>query len=162
MSKPPGSSPVSRGVYLITCRATGKRYVGSSENIEKRLYNHASQLNYGDHPNPHLQNAWRKHGEAAFKFEVLELVAGDLEAEEQRWIDHLRPEFNVIRAGAPPMRGRKHSAESIAKMRGSWTPERRAVHTAKCKGRPKPLEQRLRLSQSIAAKKALAWLNKLS
>lgn len=76
------------GVYQIRCIATGKIYVGSAVDLRKRWGQHVRRLRRGKHRNKHLQHAWNKYGEAAFEFEVLELVdAPALLQAEQAWID---------------------------------------------------------------------------
>lgn len=52
---------------------------------------HRKRLRLGDHHSKKLQNSWKKHGESAFEFSILERV-DDLEkliSREQHWIDTL-------------------------------------------------------------------------
>lgn len=88
---------MAAGVYQITCRPTGKRYVGSSGwCIAKRWKKHQRDLEAGKHHSAHLQHAWRKYGAAAFDFEVLILCRPNRAVGlEQELLDRLRPEFNV-------------------------------------------------------------------
>lgn len=46
------------GTYLLTDVKTGKFYVGSSENIRKRLDRHIRDLNCNEHHCPELQELW--------------------------------------------------------------------------------------------------------
>jgi group I intron endonuclease len=86
------------GIYRIRCRVTGKRYIGSSRNIERRWTAHRTLLRGGKYGCWRLQLAWTKHGEDAFQFLILEECAPDqLFAREQFYIDKLRPELNVVR-----------------------------------------------------------------
>lgn len=62
------------GVYAISNRLDGKVYVGRSTNIQSRWRSHRFLLTRGQHANPHLQAAWKKYGEGAFEFTVLEEV----------------------------------------------------------------------------------------
>ena len=59
------------GIYSITNLKNGKKYVGQSVNIKKRLTMHRYLLKKGTHYNKHLQNSYNKYGIAAFKFEIL-------------------------------------------------------------------------------------------
>lgn len=72
------------GIYYIRNTRNGRRYVGSSANVEERWKNHRNQLNRGAHHAPILQKAWNKYGPEAFVFEVVEecLVEVLLEREQ--------------------------------------------------------------------------------
>jgi group I intron endonuclease len=67
------SLPHLSGIYLITCMANNRTYVGSSQNIYIRLRTHRNDLRKSKHGNTHLQNAWDKYGESNFVITVLEL-----------------------------------------------------------------------------------------
>jgi group I intron endonuclease len=78
------------GVYMITNIVDGKIYVGSSKDVELRFRQHQKSLKGGYHINKHLQNAWSKYGEQAFKFEVIEYCSPDVMIElEQDLIESL-------------------------------------------------------------------------
>src|SRR5437762_2733012 len=63
------------GIYLITNIENGKEYVGSTiQPFYIRWKQHTNNLKSGRHSNKHLQNSWKKYGESAFVFEVLEVV----------------------------------------------------------------------------------------
>lgn len=76
------------GVYVIVRVATGESYIGSSGDIGQRWYNHRGKLRRGAHTNPRLQAAWTEHGEAAFRFVIVERLAevADLRLREQEWL----------------------------------------------------------------------------
>jgi group I intron endonuclease len=59
------------GIYEIKNTENGKRYIGSSKELETRILNHLWGLNKERHCNDHLQNAWDKYGEEAFEFNIL-------------------------------------------------------------------------------------------
>lgn len=63
---------MTSGIYQITNTITGKRYIGSAVDIVGRWCNHRSELRRGTHHSKHLQSSWKKHGEDAFLFEILE------------------------------------------------------------------------------------------
>ena len=74
------------GIYKITCRPTGKFYIGSSVDIETRWRGHKSRLSRNIHANIYLQRAWNKYGENNFKFETIEITKSDLLKEnELKW-----------------------------------------------------------------------------
>jgi len=76
------------GIYSITNKTDGKRYIGQSKNIYKRLLTHCSKLRNNVHPNDHLQNAWNKYGEDNFELEVLaECDAEQLDEQEKYYIE---------------------------------------------------------------------------
>lgn len=106
---------------------TDKFYIGHSIDYDVRWWEHVRKLNVGKHDNPHLQRAWIKYGAEAFEFILIELVnEADMLAREQYWIDklgacdiHLGYNINPDATRPPSTKGRKHSAETRAKMSAS-------------------------------------------
>lgn len=148
------------GIYKIVNKANGKCYIGSAVHIATRWSGHKSRLSKGTHHSPKLQNAWGKYGSDSFVFEVVELVENklDLIAAEQRWIDFVKPFYNIApTAGSPlgvkqsdetrlrksiAMRGFKHSEETLEKMRVA----------AKLRGIPEDVAAKGRAAAVIANK----------
>lgn len=62
---------ITSGIYAIINLRTGFLYIGSSENIDKRLSEHKKALIRGKHVNRHLQSSVNKHGIAVFEFKVV-------------------------------------------------------------------------------------------
>lgn len=60
------------GIYCIRNIKNDKVYIGSSNNLQRRLRDHKSELNKGIHANDHLQKSWQHYGEDCFEFLVLE------------------------------------------------------------------------------------------
>lgn len=59
------------GVYSITNKLDGKRYIGSAaKSFKGRWWTHINALRKGKHQNKHLQSAWNRDGESNFDFEV--------------------------------------------------------------------------------------------
>ncbi len=124
--------PVIRGVYRIHCTINDKSYIGGSAHIHKRWYLHTCDLRAKRHCNSPLQSAWELHGENAFSFNILEVVAGDayeLREAEQRWIDSIDPRlrFNVkyraslvIPESSADRQKRKMLREDAARSFVSW------------------------------------------
>jgi len=67
------------------------------QQVERRFGHHRSRLNAGWHRSRRLQAAWRKHGAAAFTFEVVEVVPErERNVAEQRAIRSCRSTFNSV------------------------------------------------------------------
>lgn len=78
------------GVYQIKNGRNSKRYIGSSKCVEERLEVHSWKLrsDKSKHPNPHLQKAWNKYGERAFKLTLVEECGEDIRYEkEQKYLN---------------------------------------------------------------------------
>jgi len=74
------------GIYKITCRPTGKFYIGKSVDIETRWRGHKSRLSRNIHANIYLQRVWNKYGEDSFEWTILETMDGYRLAEaELKW-----------------------------------------------------------------------------
>jgi hypothetical protein len=88
------------GIYCIQNISNNKRYIGSSVNLLVRLEKHRSLLRGNRHENKYLQNAWNKYGEEKFICYLLEVYDSDvkdyLTEHEQKWVDLLSPEYNLI------------------------------------------------------------------
>lgn len=67
-------------IYKIENLINQKKYIGITTNPETRKRTHFSKLRNDKHCNIRLQNAWNKHGEENFIFEII--FAMDCEKEE--------------------------------------------------------------------------------
>lgn len=144
------------GIYKITNVINNKCYIGSAILLRKRFNLHKSQLNRNVHFNCHLQAAWNKYGEENFKFEVLQFCENvDLIKNEQNQIDWYKPEYNILKIAGSPL-GRKHSKETINKMKLSQLGEKHHAFgkPAKNKGVKVSLETREKLRKSHIGKPA--------
>lgn len=74
------------GVFQIRNLVSGKIFIGSSTNLDAIWNRHRFQLNYGNHPNPPLQNDWKELGEENFRFEIL----SEIEPKEGEQVDYQR------------------------------------------------------------------------
>ena len=80
------------GIYGIRNRTTGRVYIGSSGDIERRWKQHRSLLQRCAHPTSRLQAAWLAHSADIFEFSVLEVCeASELKDREQWWLDTIKP-----------------------------------------------------------------------
>ena len=59
------------GIYCIENTINGKKYIGQSVNIEKRISGHFKKLRELCHDNPHLQSAYNTYGEKCFMYSIL-------------------------------------------------------------------------------------------
>lgn len=116
------------GVYVIRNVVNGKRYVGSSVDIGRRISDHFDDLRKGVHRNNKLQRAFDKYGELAFTWDVLAIVPNvrDLVEFEQAFMDGLRPEYNLSPTAGSNL-GHRYSEEIKQRLRESVTPERRKL-----------------------------------
>lgn len=79
---------MASGVYKIVNTITGKVYIGSSSNLEKREYAHFYYLERNNHANKHLQSAYLKYGKESFIFRVImNCPVSDLIKMEQETLD---------------------------------------------------------------------------
>lgn len=130
--------PATSGIYRITCVPTGKFYIGSAINLQKRWREHRHYLKHGTHNNPKMQRAWNKYGEQSFVFETVELVLIPFLLErEQYWFDKLSPfgdkGFNIDRI-AGSRYGTTVSPETREKLRlanlgKTYSEETKRIHS---------------------------------
>lgn len=107
------------GIYEIRNIENNYRYIGSAQNFNRRKSGHFSLLRRGKHYNIHLQRAFDKYGEASFIFNVLENCSEeDLIIREQWYFDNFNPEYNIAPTAGNSLY-RKHTKESIEKIRQS-------------------------------------------
>lgn len=65
---------IATGIFAVRCAASGEAWVGQSRNLTQQRNGIWFGLRLGGHPNAALRAAWAAHGEAAFAFEVLEVI----------------------------------------------------------------------------------------
>lgn len=91
------------GVYRIVNLINNYSYVGASQDVHKRLYEHKIFLNKNNHRNKHLQKDWNDCGEENFKFEILEVCSekelDDLEIFYIRNAKENNLSYNVLLGG---------------------------------------------------------------
>jgi len=132
------------GIYEILNTVNGKRYIGQTSNFVKRWKEHRTGMKRRDHGNSHLQRAWDKYGEAAFKFiPILTCQPSMLTFYEQQLINKVKPEYNLAPV-AGTVRGIKHSAQARANMS--------AAHLGK-PGRPMSDETKVKMRAINLGKK---------
>ena len=96
------------GVYMLLCRVNGKRYIGKSNNIRKRLNEHKRCKSFA----PVICKAIAKYGWDAFDKTVLEFCpVEELDEKETYYIAELKPEYNLTKGGDGST-GYKHSPKT--------------------------------------------------
>lgn len=123
------------GIYSINNIQNGKRYIGQSKNIKKRIQKHFQELRAGKHKNSKLQHAFTYYGANSFICEVLvECTVDELDSQEIRCItlfDTVSNGYNLETGGNKHKTlseetkrkialwniGRKHTEETKEKIR---------------------------------------------
>lgn len=108
------------GIYLWTNKLNGKKYVGSSVDLRRRLleyYNVNRILNEKGMP---ISVALLKYGYTNFSLTILEICDKDsLMSREKHFFEVYSPEYNILKTPGSPSRGSgwKHSEATIENMR---------------------------------------------
>lgn len=124
------------GIYVIINKLTKHYYLGSSINIEKRWREHNRLLKLNKHHSRPLQSAYNKYGKGCLIYHILFLCGKeDLLFFEQLCLDIENPKYNISKAANAPMAGRKHSENTLNKMRKPKSLEHRAKIAAVRKGK---------------------------
>lgn len=146
------------GIYKITNIITGKIYVGSAVNLNKRFSQHKTKLKYNKHHSSKLQNSYNKHGVSSFEFETIEeCVKEKLVEREQHYIDLydvFNKGYNCSPIAGSPMMNKKHTQKTKNKMSDS---RKKVIITDECKknislgllGKKHTKERRNHMSQSM-------------
>ena len=104
------------GIYCWVNKANGYRYIGSSNNLYRRLLQYFNTEYLLNHDNMVICRALLKHGYSNFDLDILEYCdSKDLLKREQYYIDLMNPEYNILKK-AGSLLGFKHREETIAKM----------------------------------------------
>ena len=160
---------MARGIYKIINVVNNKFYVGSAVNLSRRRARHFSELRNGRHNNGRLQAAWRKYGEAAFIFVVVEELPpeADLLAAENVWLkEHVGKDYcyNIgVDATAPhlgmsgplsPTWGHRHTEDAKARIGAAskarvQSEEEKAKRRQSMKGRVLTANTRAKISATL-------------
>ena len=104
------------GIYCWVHVKSGKRYVGSSTDLGRRLGEYYYKY-YLTRVRTKICKALLAHGYAAFKLEILEYCTREqLIIREQFFIDTIKPEYNILKVAGSSL-GFKHSEETKELMR---------------------------------------------
>jgi group I intron endonuclease len=112
------------GIYSITS-PSGKCYIGSSINVERRFKQHKLELRNNRHHGFKLQAAYLKYF-GALVYQIVEVCPEDiLRHVEQEYLDAYKPEYNSTYDAYSPMR----DPSIAAKMRTPEARERARQHS---------------------------------
>ena len=126
------------GVYGIVHERTGRVYVGSSCDVQRRWRDHVGTLNKGRHSSGQLLDLWLLDGPGAFAFVLFERCGrGRLATREQVWLDSFVEPLNAS------LNTQSHSldprvAAKISRAHTDPPLERRAAMAERLKGRANP------------------------
>lgn len=120
------------GVYCIENKINSKKYIGQSNDIYARWYNHRYCLKNNRHANNHLQKSWNKYGEDNFVFSILELCNEDIiDEREQYYIKILTTtvDKNGYNLDSGGNKNKHHSEETKVKIKKAITGKVRSEET---------------------------------
>ena len=104
------------GIYKITNTITGDFYIGSSNNVKRRLAAHKWPSKWNEYPNNPMYLDMQEYGIDKFVFEVLaEVEEGSLKEMEQQFIEKLKPTYNNRNAKGIDVERRKKSQKQYHK-----------------------------------------------
>lgn len=73
------------GIYYIENKKDNKKYIGYSNNIERRFYEHRHKLKNKSHSNQYLQNVYNKYGLLVLDFYIIEVCKEDALQEREKY-----------------------------------------------------------------------------
>lgn len=145
------------GVYCITNRTNGKRYIGSAAwSFRKRLSEHLTRLIRGNHHSRHLQHAFNRDGEEVFEFSILLICdARSCVMYEQIFMDHYKSANDRFGYNISPTAGSllgiKHSPETVRK---NSLAQRGRIHSVETKAKMSKAAKGIKKSREAVAKSA--------
>ncbi len=141
------------GIYSWINKINQKRYVGSSEVLDRRIRQYFNINHLIRNSNLQICRALSKHGYSNFSIEILEYCKpAKCLKREQHYINLLKPEYNILRKAGSPF-GNKHREDSKAKISAaqkgiSKSEETRAKISASNLGKTRSEETRAKMSAS--------------
>jgi len=143
-----GSSNKS-GIYAIYCVANFGVYIGSTNCFKRRRMGHLSALRGNKHHCKHLQNAWTKHGENSFVFQVVELTSVEEKLlVEQKYLN-LHFDKNYC-----------YNSNPVAKFSNEPVSVKSKQQLKKIYSRIKTVEEKKKISNSHKKIEKISWKNR--
>ncbi len=120
---------MNSGIYFIVNILSGKFYIGSTADFKQRESAHFYELKNKTHGNRHLQSSFNKNPNGFVFIKMEHINQEDLLVVEQKYLDLYWDSgeicYNISKYATAFMKGRKHTEETILKIKESWTPEKR-------------------------------------
>jgi len=110
------------GIYMWTNKLNGKKYIGSSVDLRRRLLEYYNVNRLLNEKSMVINVALLKHGYHNFSLTILELCDLDsLMSKEKYYFEVYNPEYNLLKTPGSPSRGSgwKHSEATIENMRAA-------------------------------------------
>lgn len=147
-------------VYCIENIVTGKKYVGSTINYNRRITKHKIELKGGYHHNKYLQKDYNLHGLDSFRVSILEKhdTEKKLRDAEQKYIDKLIEKdenYNISELSTSPcLPGKKNAMYgTVGYWKGKKMSEQARINMSKSAvGRVLSEEQKENMSKSRKGK----------
>lgn len=112
---------LSTGIYQIKNNKSGKVYIGSTNNLDKRKKQHFKELAEGRHINKALQQDFTKYGENAFTYSIIEYTWNSNRLQrEQSWIDALKKSGRLYNVGTANVTSKSAKGEFIKIVKILW------------------------------------------
>jgi group I intron endonuclease len=105
------------GIYMLTNKLTGDKYIGQSVDLRKRFINYFSLSYINSRKELIISRALIKYGYTNFSVTILEYCnESDLDVKEQYYFDTLNPQYNIQKIAGGSSRGLILSEETKAKI----------------------------------------------
>jgi len=146
------------GVYKITS-PDGHYYIGSSNNVYRRVGDHFRMLLKNNHDNVYMERVYKDCFNGRWIGELLEQTddMNNLLVIEQKYLNEhfgkpMCMNLNPLAVKPPGFKNQKHSAETCAKISAELTGRKAFWVSNRLKGIPKSLEQRTKISNTLKGK----------
>ena len=124
------------GIYKIHCKDNGRTYIGSTNNLARRLKEHKRDLREGTHSNTYLQNSYFKYGEDSLSFSVITICSESERFKLEQFYIHITDNlFNQILEVQDLSHKKRFTSEqtlkrmSVAQGKRVWTDRHKKIST---------------------------------